>query len=202
MSNPDDFDLDNLGIARRGSRPPALRDYGLAVVRELTSADLPDLREPAVNPPTSGIQQIRAQHHNIARLVVQGHPDVEVSLLTGYTPEYVRKLKGDPSFAELVAYYQAQKEIKFADMLERMRELGLSAMEEIQARLANEPEEWSNRELMELLDRMGPRSGPMPFGQSPAAGNVSVTVQFVKPNVAGDSAKVINQEPEREMDYE
>jgi len=51
-----------------------------------------------------------------------------------------------------LAYYEGKVEQEYVDGLERMQVLGLSALDELQARLEADPEGWTKRELMELAE--------------------------------------------------
>lgn len=189
------FDELLLGDARGGRRPA--RPVALEVERELTEEDLEALESkdsPALSAAQGTLASISFAHHQLARLVAQGLPNPEVSLLTGYSTAYISLLKGDPAFAELLAYYALQEEAKHVDVMERMRTLGLSTMDELQRRLAEEPDGWTKRELMELAELMlvKPRAAQAPSaGGSPA---VAVAVTFVTPAQPPAEGKVIDHE--------
>jgi hypothetical protein len=151
------------------------------------------------------VQALRASHHQLAQLLARGAAATEASLITGYSISRISILKSDPTFAELLASYQVNRELVFADTLERMRILGLSTLDELQDRLEADPARWSNRELMEMAELMlvKPRiAGPM--GQSSALGGstpgtgqgsaVTVNVKFVS---AEAPAFTIDATPER-----
>ena len=155
------------------------------VVRSLDESDLPRLMgtEPQAKPKPSGLQHIRHSHHRLAQLVAQGRPAAEISLITGYAPVYISILKGDPSFKELVAHYSEEREAVFVDVLERMTALGLSTLEELQARLADAPEKWTKRELMDMAELMivkPMRAAGAVIGARQQGAAVSVEVNFVQ----------------------
>lgn len=138
-----------LAPAKRG-RPSA--GSGITSwVRELGEADVEALaNQPQLPTAPVDLQRVTHAHHSLARLIATGKPAVEVALLTGYTPEYIHRLKRDPAFIELLGYYETQKEQVFADVLERMKVLGLMTLEQLQQRIDEQPDSWSHRELMEL----------------------------------------------------
>lgn len=161
-----------------------------AVVRALSEADLDSLVLGAQAPPR--IAQITSAHHQIARLCAQNLSAVEVSAISGYTPQYVRGLSDDPAFRELVAYYTSQREEIKVDVLERMKSLGLATLQELVQRLESEPDKFANRELMELAELMLVKpattaakvASGMLGGQSPAGG-LNINVKFVQaPTIA------------------
>jgi hypothetical protein len=150
-------------------------------VRELdprTDMPLLQVRVPA---PKQTLTQIRHTHHQLARLLATGTKEQEASLITGYKPTYISVLKGDPSFQDLMEYYAAQREQIFVDVVERMRSLGLATIDELQARLEEEPDEFSRRELMELAELMliKPMSARTPLHTVAPVAPVSLSVKFV-----------------------
>lgn len=134
----------------RGGRRPAT-PLTLEVLRVLEPADLQALGG-AVAASTQRLLQIRAPHHQLARLLCEGREHAEIALITGYTPSYISTIQNDPAFAELMNYYSVQREQVFIETAERMKALGLHTLEEIQRRLEEAPEKFSNREIMELAE--------------------------------------------------
>lgn len=165
----------------RGGRVP--RRVKWEVVRSLrVPDDLPLLleRTPVPGGP-SVLKQIRHSHHQLARLIATGVDDAEAALITGYSPSYISKIKGDPSFHSLLSYYHEQREQIFVDVVERMRTLGLSTLDELQNRLEEEPDEWSRRELMEMAELMlvKPAAARTNLNVAAPAPQVAVNVRFV-----------------------
>jgi len=119
-------------------------------------------------------------------MIAEGRTDGEAALISGYDPSTVSRLKSDPAFAELLSYYQTQKEMIFVDVAERMKALGLSSLDELQHRLESSPDEWSKRELLELSElmlikgRAGPGAGNIGTGSASGAPAVSVSIEFVQ----------------------
>lgn len=62
------------------------------------------------------IAKLRGIHHEIAQLLAQGLSETEVSAITSYSLSRISILKRDPSFKDLVAFYQKQKTEQFADV--------------------------------------------------------------------------------------
>jgi hypothetical protein len=182
-------------------------DLDVSVVRSLTEADLPALRAPMpVQAPAQtygGLAKVRHSHHLLARLCAEGlHSDGEMGLISGYAPSYIAYLrKHDPAFRELLGYYSTQKEQIFVEVSERMKALGLSALDELQARLDSETDKWTKRELMELSELLLVKSqqrggGLAPQGAGAGAG-VTVNVKFVQ---APQSGTTIDITPQGETD--
>lgn len=182
----------DLGSGHRGLPKQPLE---IEVIRPLTSDDLPAIQ----NPPASTalvprIKELRHSHHRLAELIAAGRPPAEIAIITGYSPSYISGLRGDPAFNELIAYYEFQKREIFADAMERLKLLGLDAVEKLHERL-NDPEKtWSNKELMDLVDMslVAPaqaKSIPGPGGAINSA-NLNLEVKFVGSNPRTDSTVV------------
>lgn len=121
-------------------------------LRDLNEADVEELKTPVKSNPIAPIQEMKHKHHLLARLVAEGTAYVEVSRITGYTPEYVGRIaREDPAFRELVAYYKSQTELAYLDVHSRLATLGITTIEELQHRMDEHPERFSNREATELM---------------------------------------------------
>jgi hypothetical protein len=183
---PDSSIMDEivLGSTRGGGKPRAALQT--ALVRELTESDLGVLVEgPGPSPDGAAVvRAIRSSHHKLAQALAMGHSEQEASLLTGYSSSWISQMKGDPAFKSLMAYYRENQELVFVDVLERMKGVGVSALEELQERLETKPEEFSPRTLLEVMDLTLVKAGGL--GTSPGVqggGNapLSVQINFVQP---------------------
>lgn len=177
------MDLTELGLnellpAARGVAAPRF-------VRNLTEADLPAARvarRDGDGSQISIIKRLHYRHHSLAMLIAEGRPNTECALITGYDPARVSLLKSDPAFQELIAYYKAQKEAAYLNIHERLATLGISAMEELQARIDENPETFANKSLLEIMESALEHSGKVEApGQAVRAAGVAVTVTFVQP---------------------
>lgn len=186
---------------------PVLRGKPLevALVRELSKGDLIDLLpqdEPAEGASGSSlISRIRHSHHQIARLMASGRKLVEISAILGYSPNWLSSLKNDPAFRELLAYYSANQEAIMVEAIERQKNLGLAALEELQERLETDPEAFGNRELMELVETnvnkpraVAPSGASGPF--APPVVNISFVTPEAKPLPPVGNGLVIEATPE------
>ncbi len=167
----------------RGGRRPRVH-VEIAVLRSLTAEDVPALaaREP-MGTSAQTVLTIKHAHHQLARLLASGTPGGEVSLITGYSPAYISSIQRDPMFVELLEYYSHQREQVFVDTLERMKTLGLTTLDELQARLEASPEKWTNQQIMDLAELLliKPARAAGGLGGVPGAGGgVQVNVTFVK----------------------
>lgn len=154
------------------------------LIRPLANSDLAAIQ----NPPAGTaiipmVKQLRHSHHRLAELIAAGRPPAEIAIITGYSPSYISGLKGDPTFNELIAYYEFQKREIFADAMERLKYLGLDAVEKLHERLNDPDKNWSNKELMDLVEMslVAPaQAKPIPgqFGSNNSA-NLMLEVKFV-----------------------
>lgn len=176
----DDFALPS---AKGGRRPQD--EISATVVRALTPADIPALlgSSGAETREVQPVRKLAHAHHQLAQLLAKGASQSEAALLTGYSPAYVCNLAGhDPAFRELVEAYRGEREALWVDALERMKVLGLTALDEIQARLADDPAQFSNRELAELAETLlvkGARSPGGGGGVGGQAAGLAISIKFV-----------------------
>ena len=88
------------------------------------------------------IQQIRAIHHRIAQLMAQGFSLNEVSVMSGSSLDRINKLKADPTFNDLLTYYQDQiGTIAIEDgqrIQDKLKVAAETALDEINDRLMDE----------------------------------------------------------------
>jgi len=180
--------LDMLGGApsARGRKAEPL---SMAYLRDLNAGDVDQI----LNPPEQGVTtrplvKLKSAHHTLAKLMAEGIKMVEASAITGYSLSRISILKNDPAFNELVHYYSQQKEQIYLDVHERLAKLGMSAAEELQERLEDDPDSFTVKELREVmsdaLDRSSAPSKGMPkgsgqaFGQGQSSGPI-VNIQFI-----------------------
>lgn len=176
-------ELEDMTFPRpRGNRPEPL---AIEVLRVLELKDLQALGTSVVAVPQR-LLQIRQPHHQLARTLCEGKEIVEASLITGYAPGTISQLLNDPAFQELMCYYGTQREQVFVDTLERLKSLGLTSHEELQRRLDEAPEKFTNTQLMELVEMalLKPEVAKAMSRQAPSNGpatNIQVTFVASEP---------------------
>lgn len=125
-------------------RPLEIADLELAAVTERRSAPPP-------------LKRITDRHHALARLLAAGTPEGEAALILNYDPSRISILKNSPAFQELLALYRAEVDREFATTLDHMAGLSRDALLELRERLEEDPDKFSNRELLsittDLIDR-------------------------------------------------
>lgn len=153
-----------LDITTRTRGRPA-KPVAAEVVREVNDADLALLasgREVTSKP----LQRLRDRHHALARCLAQGMTNAEASAVTGYDPSRISVLKSDPSFRELVEHYRVVENSLQADFMDRATNLTLTAMNEIQERLEEDPESVPTSMLLEIVKTGADRIGHAPVQKS------------------------------------
>lgn len=139
--------------------PPAtLQALDYAVSRELTDGDLNLLARPQ-NITSVPVKAMRETHHQLARLLATGMKQVEVSAITGYSQSRISILKGDPAFKELIAHYTEVQDSAYADIAGQMAALSSSAMSELRDRLEDDPAQFSNMQVLEVMKTLLDRTG-------------------------------------------
>jgi len=144
----------------------AALDLDYEVVRELLEEDLlvRSISNVGATPP--GIKSLRALHHKLAQCLAQGFTDTEASISTGYSPSRISILKADPTFKELLNYYQGKASEIYIDVTQRMAGFATTAVEVLQERLEDRPDSFSNKDLNQLIKTTADRGGHSPVSRS------------------------------------
>lgn len=169
------------------SRGRRASECSIQKTRDLNESDIELLwKGGAVPTSVNQLLKLRTSHHMLARLLAEGKREGECSLITGYTPSRISVLKQDPSFIELMAYYKDQVAEVYVDVHSRLAVLGLSSMEELADRLEENPDQFKNRELMDLVQLTMDRSGNGPTSKvQHSFGVSSETLSKIKDLVDG-----------------
>lgn len=170
----------------------------LEIISSISEEDLLDRSEGAlVSSEAPTLSRIRGIHHEIARLLASGLKPADVSAATGYSLSRISILQRDPSFRELLSFYESKSDEVFVDVRKRMAVLGLDAASELADRLENKPETLSNSQLIEITKASLDRAG-----FSPVTKTVNVGVQISSDELAdlrnakNSSVKVLDVMPE------
>jgi hypothetical protein len=68
------------------------------------------------------VKEIWYQHHEIIRLIVLGYGNVEISNLTGYTPQTISNIRNSPIVRERISELQGELDSRTLNIVERVRE--------------------------------------------------------------------------------
>ena len=178
-----------------------------SIVRELTRDDLGALQAGGTGAGQSAVKSLKYVHHKLARALAAGMTPGDAALRTGYTPSRVSVLQQDPAFIELISHYEEELREIYVDVHENMAALGISTIQELQERFCENPDSFSNKELMNLAELMVDRSIPTAKGGPkviPQAGGVTLNVQFIETAevVAETVAESTTQSPIIELSAE
>lgn len=144
------------------------------MLRELTGSDLALLStERGVKP--SHIQRLSERHHALARCLAAGLSVADACAITGYTPSRVSILKGDPSFEDLIAFYQGDKAKLVHDLGDKMRQNALEAQNILAERLEDEPAAIGIDQLLDITKLGADRTG---FGPQSKSSHLHVHMNF------------------------
>lgn len=123
--------------------------------RALCAADL--LAKSA--PGTAAIKRLRDSHHQIAAMLAAGVTATEVAATTGYSEIRISLLQSDPAFKGLLEFYRGRTRESLEKVIDRIKVLGLDALAELQERLDQSPEDFTNADLMRLVGLTMDRAG-------------------------------------------
>jgi hypothetical protein len=158
--------LGELDLGGAGHGPRLLgnlsREITAIPVRDLTQADIAALNGPRGAALPRSIQRLRSSHHSLARCLASGMKASQAAAITGYTQNRISLLQLDPTFNALVSDYRAESRDIIADLAERMTNLSLDAIEELQDRLSESPESFSINTLLDVVKATADRTGHGP----------------------------------------
>lgn len=186
----------DLGLQLNGRHSKTI---AAVVAGNLTQSDLDSLEDDR-DSTTQPIMKLRHKHHALARSIASGMDGVTAAVLVGYTESHVSVLKSDPSFKELVRFYTVKVDEAYLGMHERMAGLGLDAVNELSDRLDEDPDAFSNTQLLEMASRMGDRTGHGPSSSTNVNVKVGLADRLLSARnrmdeaAAGDNAKLISGE--------
>lgn len=145
----------NVMGVKRGVPPSAQH------TRDLTEADMAALEQNR-GAQVPAIQRLRSSHHALARCLATGMNQLQAAAVTGYDRARIVQLLRDPSFNALVEEYKAESKEIMADVTQRMANLSLDALEVLQERLNEKPEDFSLGMLLDVVKAMADRTGHGP----------------------------------------
>lgn len=150
----------NLTARDLGLRPAGAKGKHVTAVagEVLVAADLAAL-ETSRDTKAPGVLKLRERHHFLARSIADGMKPGDAGLLCGYCASRVSILQADKAFQDLVQFYRQKVDEKYYGMHERMAALGVDAVDELQERLDDTPDEFTVNQLMDLAGRMADRTG-------------------------------------------
>lgn len=173
----------------------------LEVTRNLTAEDLLNLGSaPKVSVPI--LQKLRATHHRQAQLLASGKSVSEVAAIVGCTPQRLVQLQVDPTFAELVSYYQDQIMSAMltdsARLQDKIVDVGEMAVDELRERLESDEARKQMpvgeiRKIAEFaMDRtVAPPKATAPTSTAPQSVTINFGTPIDRPTIEGEKPKKV-----------
>lgn len=154
----DDLELELVSIPVRAGRQalPLQMEYSKDLTPAMLATPSPITQKA---PP---LVKIRDSHHALARVLATGSGEAEASMITGFSASRISILKADPQFADLLEFYRSQGTEAVADYKERMINVGLDALNILQERMEEKPEDFSPGLLKDIAKDMADRTGHAP----------------------------------------
>lgn len=153
--------IDKATLPGRRKGPPA----PLVVTRNLTPEDILKAASTEVGEPGKvvSLKNTKNSHHQVARLLAAKEEIVTISAITGYSPARVHQLKADPLFQELLSHYERVEAELYkdarADMHARLSAIGFDSIETLHERLLENPDGFTNKELLAIVEATADRTG-------------------------------------------
>lgn len=134
----------------------------------------PDDGEAATGLAMPPLKRIRERHQSLARAIAL-HPEKsqkQIALEHGIAPGTLSRLCGDQTFKDLVEHYKQDLEVALEDTVAKLSTLSREAIDELQERLDNNPDDLTTGQLIEIVKMSADRSGHGPTSQQ----NVNINV--------------------------
>lgn len=178
-----------LGPGRPAKKP------SINSVRELTReevASIPRGRSPAV-------VQLRDTHHMVARLLALGLRPFQIAERTGYSIARISILSGDPAMQELVASYRNSVDESWREQTDEYFQNAV-ALRNVPARLLRdrleeEPDKFSNSQLLAIMADSADRTG-YPKRKESVNLNVDFAARLEQAVRRSNEVKTIEHNPE------
>jgi hypothetical protein len=146
--------------------------------RTLTSEHLAS-RAPGA--PQQTLVQLRTQHHRLAQALASGMRPAMAAVACGFSSSRISILQADPTFRDLVEYYQTNQAMEFQEFAKARAETAELAVEVLRERLEAEPEKFANRDLVDIVETLG---GSVGTGQGQGHAPPAISITFVSPGQA------------------
>jgi len=131
--------------------------------RPLTKDDIIALESrPVTTAPKQTLKKVRARHHALARLLASGMDAITVSSIMGNSPDYIKLLKQDPTFQELITHYSTVAQEAFADVHQQLANLNQEAIAILAERMEEDPDQFTPDFLLSLIKTSADRTGHGP----------------------------------------
>lgn len=127
------------------------------VVREITESDIHLASVVKAESQPSQLQRITDRHHALARNLAQGMKVKEAAFAIGMGEVRASQVSQSPAFQELLTFYREKVDRKFESTVEHMAGLSRDATILLRERLEDNPDRFSNNELLRISVEHGDR---------------------------------------------
>ncbi len=142
--------------------------------RELTAEDIASLEDRPRGSKAPALVRISARHHRLARMLAEGFEPSAAGLACNLVGSRVAILQADPMFRELVEFYRGKVTERYLDMHERLSGVAETALDILQERLEDTPDDFDQIELMKLAAMGADRVGHGPSSTTNTNVNVNL----------------------------
>lgn len=156
------------------TRGRAAKPVVAEVVRALDAADVALLQEEKGSA-APAIKRLSERHHALARNLAGGMSPSEAAIVCGYSLSRVSILQDDPAFRELLEFYRADVQTQYRDLHVRLSGVAADALDVLQERLEDTPEDLSVGQLIELSKLGADRTG---YGPQTSQTNLNVNIDL------------------------
>ena len=140
--------------------------------------------------------RIRERHHALARLLATGGCSMaEASIITGYDVSRISILKQDPTFKELVLFYQNEVNAEYKTMQAQLAGLGSDALDELRKRVEEDPDKIAFTTLLDVVVKIADRTGNGPSSTTKSEVNVTIDLAS-RMKAARERARLASQPQE------
>lgn len=156
------------------TRGRAAKPVSAEIVRALDEADLALLQDEKGSA-APALKRLSERHHALARNLASGMAPSEAAVVCGYSLSRVSILQDDPAFHELLAFYRSDVQAQYRDLHTRLSGIAADALDVLQERLEDTPENLSVGQLIELSKMGADRTG---FGPQTSQTNLNVNIDL------------------------
>ena len=161
----------SLGLKTTGR---AVKVPMVLAVRELTLEEVVAHGEVEQGISSQPLRRITSRHRQLARLLAAGTKIGEAAVEVGLTASHASVLLSNQIFKDLVRHYEIEIESTFYGFQKQAADLAEDTVDELRTRLIDEPESFSNDELLKMTQVMADRTGNGPTSKSESNVNVKV----------------------------
>lgn len=108
------------------------------------------------------LARLTNRHRQLARLIAVGTSPSVAAHSVGLTASHVSILQADVTFQELVGIMKNEQDAAFLGFTERMAGLAEDSVDTLRGRLEEEPDQFTNPELIDLVKTLADRTGHAP----------------------------------------